>query len=113
MKESGFLVAQSVGRVSSEEELELNVQLNLYIKKERVTHVRVLVDGTRDQSGDVIASTKDLRERVAEGRGSLNGGKVEHADVIRVAEAENVSALAEGDSLGDEVDVLVEDTAVV
>lgn len=37
---------------------------------------------------------------------------MEHADVIRVAEAENVSALAEGDSLGDEVDVLVEDTAV-
>lgn len=37
---------------------------------------------------------------------------MEHAHVIRVAEAENVSALAEGDSLGDEVDVLVEDTAV-
>lgn len=43
----------------------------------------------------------------------MNGGKVEHADVVRVAKAKNVSALAEGDSLGDEVDILVEDTAVV
>lgn len=38
---------------------------------------------------------------------------MEHADVVRVAEAENVSALAESDGLGDEVDVLVEDTTVV
>lgn len=58
-------------------------------------------------------SIEDLRERVVEGRSSLNGGKVEYVDVVRVVKVKNVFVLVEGDSFGDEVDIFVEDIVVV
>lgn len=46
------------------------------------TEVRILIDGTRDQTGNVGFGAEDLRERRRERRCGLNRNKVPFADVV-------------------------------
>lgn len=48
----------------------------------REAEVWVLVDGAGDEGGDIMFGAKDLWVRVREGCGSLDGGKVNFADVV-------------------------------
>lgn len=76
------------------------------------TEVRILVDGAGDQArnfpvvGRVVS--KDVRERVGEGGGSLNRRKVHLANVVAVVKAEGGFTLVDGDVAGNADDVLVE-----
>lgn len=46
------------------------------------TEVRILINSTRNQTGNILLATKDVRERIGEGRCSLNSNKVELANSI-------------------------------
>ena len=48
----------------------------------RETEVRILVDSTRDQTGNVGFGAEDLRERRGERGRGLNRNKVPFADVV-------------------------------
>lgn len=46
------------------------------------TEIRILINSTGDQTGNVLLATKDVRERIGEGWCSLNSNKVELANSI-------------------------------
>lgn len=46
------------------------------------TEIRILINSTGDQTGNILLATKDVRERIGEGRCSLNSNKVELANSI-------------------------------
>jgi hypothetical protein len=48
------------------------------------THVRILIDGTGNQAWHGMVLAEDLRERVGEGRCSLDSDKVIFANVVTV-----------------------------
>lgn len=69
MKKGGFLVFEFLGHIPSQAE------------------IRILVDRARNQAGYVRVSAKYLRERVGEGWSSLDGCKVNLANIIPALES--------------------------
>ena len=60
-----------------------------------------LVDGTGDDTGNVLATPKDLWEGATEGGSSLYGRETDLADAVRATETKDALCLVEGDTLLD------------
>ena len=91
VQETWLGVFELVRDVSSKSELVMPQQVRsaIYIYRGKQTrgfaHVRVLINGTRNQTGNVVLLAKDLGEGVRERRSCLDGDEMVFADVVAVA----------------------------